>query len=167
MKRLFLVRHAKSSWSQPGQDDFDRPLNKRGQKDGPEMARRLGAAAVRPDLIVASPARRAKKTARCMADGTGYDPAKIRYVDDLYLGSLSVHLQLLAALFDEADTLLLVGHNETLTRLAEYLSGKDLGNIPTCGIVGLEYADDFGFTTIAGMGRLLFFWFPKDREQPE
>jgi len=165
VKRLFIIRHAKSSWSQPGLDDFDRPLNKRGQNDGPEMARRLGNAGARPDLIVASPAKRAKKTAQFMADGTGYDPAKIRYVEDLYLGSLSVHLQLLASLFNEADTLFLVGHNDTLTRLAEYLSGKNLGNIPTCGIVALEYADDFGFTTIAGMGKLLFFWFPKDHQE--
>lgn len=165
MKRLFIIRHAKSSWSQPGLDDFDRPLNKRGQNDGPVMARRLGEAGIRPDLIASSPARRAKKTAKFMADGTGYDREKIRYIEDLYLGSLGVHLQILASLFNEADTLFLVGHNDTLTRLGEYLSGKNLGNIPTCGIVGLEYPEDFGFTTIAGMGRLLFFWFPKDRQE--
>jgi phosphohistidine phosphatase len=163
MKRLFIIRHAKSSWSQPDLDDFYRPLNKRGQKDGPEMARRLGNLGVCPDLIVASPAKRASKTAKFMADGTGYDPEKIRYIDELYLGSLSVHLQLLAELFKEVDTLFLVGHNDALTTLAEYLSGKNIGNIPTCGIVALEYAEDHGFTTIAGMGRLLFFWFPKDQ----
>ncbi len=165
MKRLFIIRHAKSSWSQPGLDDFDRPLNKRGQNDGPMMARRIGEAGIRPDLIVASPAKRAKKTAKYMADGTGYDNEKIRYFEELYMGSLAVHLKLLASLFNEADTLFLVGHNDTVTRLAEYLSGKNFGNVPTCGVVALEYAEDFGFTTIAGMGNLLFFWFPKDREK--
>lgn len=167
MKRLFLIRHAKSSWSQPGLDDVDRPLNKRGQNDAPVMATRLGAKGIHPELIVSSPAKRAKKTARFMADGTGYDRDKIRYIEDLYLGSLDVHLKVLDSLFETTDTLFLVGHNDTLTRLAEYLSGKSLGNIPTCGIVALEYPEDFGFTTIAGMGNLLFFWFPKDREGRE
>lgn len=165
MKRLFIIRHAKSSWSEPGLDDFDRPLNKRGKKDGPEMARRLADGAVRPDLIVASPAARAKKTAQLMAGGTGYDPHKIQYDDGLYLGSLSYHVQLAAALLARVDTLLLVGHNETLTELARYLSGRDLGNVPTCGIVALEFAGEPGFTGAAGSGKLLFFWSPKDREK--
>lgn len=165
MKRLFIIRHAKSSWSEPGRDDFDRPLGKRGKKDGPEMAKRLGDAGIHPDLIVASPAKRAKKTAQFMARGTGYDPEAIRYEDDLYLGTISYHLQLLATLFTQVDTLFLVGHNDTLTRLAEHLSGKNLGNVPTCGIVCLEYADEAGFTVTAGTGRLLFFWFPKDGEK--
>lgn len=165
MKRLFIIRHAKSSWSEPGQDDFDRPLNKRGKKDGPEMARRLADAAVHPDLIVASPAARAKKTAQLMAGGTGYDPHKIQYDEELYLGSLSYHVQLVASLIDRVDTLFLVGHNETVTELAKYLSGRDLGNVPTCGIVALEFAGEPDLTTAAGLGRILFFWYPKDREK--
>lgn len=167
MKRLIIIRHAKSSWAEPGLDDFDRPLNGRGKKDGPEMARRLADAGIRPDLIVASPARRAKKTAQSIAEGTGYDPAAIRYDEDLYLGTLSYHVQLAASLLSGVDTLFLVGHNDTLTRLAEHLSGRTLGNVPTCGIVALEFADHSAVTTPSGPGNLLFFWFPKDRRKGE
>lgn len=165
MKRLYLIRHAKSSWSHPDLDDFDRPLNKRGKVDCPEMAARLGRAGIRPDLIVASPAKRAKKTAIFMAKGTGYNKKNIDYYDELYLGSLSYHLQLIGELFGKVDVLFLVGHNYTMTELGEYLTGSYLGNVPTCGIVGVEYAEQNGFTSKAGAGRLLFFDFPKNHTE--
>ena len=163
MKRLVLVRHAKSSWANIDLDDFARPLNARGKKDGPEMAARLARAGVHPDLIVASPAKRARKTALYMAKGTGYDKGAIRYYDELYLGSLAYHLQLLAELFGQAAVLFLVGHNPTITELAEHLTGKSLGNVPTCGVVAVEYAEQDGFTDRVGGGKLLFFDFPKNR----
>ncbi len=162
MKRLFLIRHAKSSWAAADLDDFHRPLNQRGKLDGPAMAKRLAAAGIRPELIVASPAVRAKKTARMMAEGTGYDKEAIRYEDGLYLGSVTFHCRLIVALFQEVDVIFLVGHNNTLTELAGHLAGRDLGNIPTCGIVALEYSGEEGFTDLAGGGELGFFWFPKD-----
>ena len=166
MKRLYLIRHAKSSWSNPDLDDFARPLNKRGKADCPEMAARLGKAGIRPDLIVASPAKRAKKTAICMAKGTGYNKNNISYYHELYLGSLSDHLCLIDELLSKVDVLFLVGHNHTMTELGEYLTGKYLGNVPTCGIVGLEYSEQDGFTSRAGAGRLLFFDFPKNKTEP-
>ncbi len=164
MKELYLIRHAKSSWTKVDLDDFSRPLNKRGKEDCPEMASRLAGAGIIPDLIVASPAKRAKKTAICMARGTGYAIESICYDKELYLGSISYHLQVINELFVKVDVLFLVGHNNTITELAEYLSGNSLGNIPTCGIVALEYAD--GFIAEAGSGKLLFFDFPKNKEYP-
>ena len=163
MKRLFLIRHGKSSWSNFELDDFDRPLNKRGKNDGPEMAARLAEAGIRPDLIVASPAERTKKTAIYMANGTGYDREEIRFYNELYLGSLSYHLQLIDELFHKVDILFLVGHNNTITELGEYLTGKNLGNVPTCGIVAVEYSGQDGFLIQAASGRLLFFDFPKNK----
>jgi phosphohistidine phosphatase len=163
MKKLVLIRHAKSSWSAPDLDDFHRPLSQRGKIDGPAMAKRLATAGIRPALIVASPAVRAKKTARMMAEGTGYDKEAIRYEEGLYLGSLSFHCRVIATSFQQVDVLFLVGHNNTLTELAEHLAGRTLGNIPTCGIVALEYAGEEGFIERAGGGKLDFFWFPKDK----
>jgi phosphohistidine phosphatase len=163
VKRLYLIRHAKSSWSNPDLDDFDRPLNKRGKEDCPKMAARLGRAGISPDLIVASPAKRAKKTAICMAKGTGYSKKRISYDGELYLGSFSSYLRLIAELLSKVDTLFLVGHNHTMTELAEYLTGSQLVNVPTCGIVGVEYAGQDGFSSRAGEGRLLFFDFPKNQ----
>lgn len=161
-QRLYLIRHAKSSWEDPRLDDFDRPLSKRGKKNGPEMARRLSAKGICPDLIVSSPARRARKTAAFMAEGTGYKKKKILYDKGLYFGALPYHLQLIASLFKDAGVLFLVGHNYTITELAEYLTGSSFGNVPTCGIVAVEYSTNFGFTSEAGGGRLLFFDFPKN-----
>lgn len=163
VKRLYLIRHGKSSWSHPDLDDFDRPLNKRGKADCPEMAARLCRAGIRPDLIVASPAKRAKKTAISMAKGTGYSKKDIDYYDQLYLGTLLYHLQLADKLFRKVDLLFMVGHNDTITELAEYLTGSYLGKVPTCGIVGVEYPQPDGFISEAGAGRLLLFDFPKNK----
>ena len=165
VKRLFLIRHAKSSWGDPELDDFDRPLNKRGKKDGPEMAARLAGLSIMPDILFSSPAKRAKKTARYMAKGTGFPPASISFDHGLYLGSLDYHLDLLEKGFRQAGTVFLVGHNYTITELGEYLSGTQIENIPTCGVVAIEYGGEEGFSTRAGCGRLLFFDFPKNRSQ--
>jgi len=162
MKRLYLIRHAKSSWSEPGLEDFQRPLNGRGRNDGAAMAKRFGDAGIIPDLIVASPAVRTRETAKFMAQGTGYAEDAIQYDTHLYLGSFSYHCRLLTALFQQVETLFLIGHNNTMSELAEHLSGRGLGNVPTCGVVALEYTEEIGFVDMAGMGRLLFFWFPKD-----
>ncbi len=162
MKQLYLIRHAKSSWSDSSLDDFDRPLNKRGKKDGPTMAKRLSDRGIQPDLVVSSPAKRAKKTASYMAKGTGYGKSNISYQDGLYLGSLSYHLQLIDSLFEEVDVLFLVGHNHTITELGEYLTGTPLGNVPTCGIVAVIYRQKEGFISGPGAGKLAFFDFPKN-----
>ena len=162
MKRLFLIRHAKSSWGDQDLDDFKRPLNKRGKKNGPEMAERLAHLSVVPDLIVASPAKRAKKTATYMANGTGYPVSSIAYHEGLYLGSMTYHLDLLEKSFEKAGTVFLVGHNYTITELAEYLTGTRISNVPTCGVVAIEYTDKKGFSGKPGKGRLLFFDFPKN-----
>ena len=162
MNRLFLIRHAKSSWDDSELDDFDRPLSKRGKRNGPEMARRLARRTVVPDLIYSSPAKRAKKTARYMAKGTGYPVTSICYQDELYLGSMSFHLHLLKHGFEKVDTIFLVGHNYTITELAEYLTGTHISNVPTSGVVAIEYAGQEGFTATSGAGTLLFFDFPKN-----
>lgn len=87
MRQLTLVRHAKSDWSLPGQQDWDRPLNKRGQRDAPEMARRLRARKLKPDLVLASPAVRALTTAAIMARELKVPAAQVRQDERLYLAS--------------------------------------------------------------------------------
>lgn len=163
MKRLFLIRHAKSSWSDPTLDDFDRPLNKRGKRDAPEMADRLAALDIVPDLMISSPAKRARKTAVQMAKATGYDRNSIRFDEDLYLGSLSYHLHVIENALLKSDTLFLVGHNHTITELAGYLSGTYIDNIPTCGIAAIEFTGHVHEMIQAGGGKLLFFDFPKNK----
>jgi phosphohistidine phosphatase len=162
MKQLYLIRHAKSSWADPSLDDFDRPLNGRGKRDGPVMAGRLGTLNLTPDLIVSSPARRARKTARMMAGGVGYKKSEIRYLDELYLGSLKTHLSLLESLRDQVDVLFLVGHNYSITELGEYLTDRVLENVPTTGVVAVEFDGTEPAGSWSGAGKLIFFDFPRN-----
>ena len=89
MKTLTLVRHAKSSWDDTELADFDRPLNRRGERDAPEMARRLAATGDPPDRIVSSPALRALQTARVLAPALGIDPASLVTESRVYEASYS------------------------------------------------------------------------------
>ncbi len=162
MKQVYLIRHAKSSWANPDLDDFDRPLNGRGKRNAPEMARRLEVLGIHPDAIISSPAKRARRTAAYMAKGTGYKKSDIMFDENLYIGSLSYHLKVIATSFQKYDTLFIVGHNHTFTELADYLTGKEFGNVPTCGVVGVSYGNNKKGVATSGAGKLLFFDFPRN-----
>jgi phosphohistidine phosphatase len=138
MKQLTIVRHAKSSWSEPGLSDFDRPLNRRGERDAPEMGRRLAERGSEPDLIVSSSAARARATAEVLARAIGHDPAAVELREDLYLASVDQLLRVLRSLPETRDHVLLVAHNPGLTALVNLLSGIDLENLPTCGVAELD-----------------------------
>lgn len=164
MKVIYLIRHAKSSWADVKLADFDRPLNKRGQKAAPEMARRLASKLLPPVKIISSPARRARNTAAFIAAGLGIAKTDIEYDEKLYLGSIGYHLALLQRMFEHCDTLCLVGHNPTITELGEFLSGESLGNVPTAGIVAISYGEE-GFVADEAQGDLLFFDYPKNKSR--
>jgi phosphohistidine phosphatase len=140
MKRLILVRHAKSSWANPGQEDIDRPLNDRGKRNAPEMARRLRGRGELPMLIVSSPARRALATARLMAEEFSIARDAIVIEDTLYEASVDTWCRVIAALPPDVDSVLIVGHNPTLTELGNRLCpAVRIDNIPTCGVLRLDY----------------------------
>jgi phosphohistidine phosphatase len=162
LKFLAIVRHAKSSWKGPSLTDFDRPLNKRGKADAPEMGRRLAARGVRPDLVVSSPARRARKTAQAIAKELGLDKAGIVQEGDIYEAEASTLAGIVRSFDDKADHVILVGHNPGVTGLVENLSGDMFGNIPTGGVVALEF-DVYSWSDLQrGAGHVLFTDVPKD-----
>lgn len=161
MKRLYLIRHAKSSWSDPGLPDFERGLNKRGKRDAPFMGKRLANHGIRPDLILASPAKRAKKTAGIIAKAIGYSKKKIIYHEEIYSHSVKGVLQLIRAESDQTSFLFLVGHNPVITDLAELLTSHRIMNVPTSGIVAVILSVDRWEDTVPGMGELEFFDYPK------
>lgn len=135
MKRLTLVRHAKSDWSLPGQNDWDRPLNKRGQRDAPEMARRLRSRKLKPELMLSSPAVRAVSTASVMARELNVPVALIAQDERLYLAPPSDMLTVLRELGGETKHVMMFGHNPGITEFANRLSASDqIDNLPTCGI---------------------------------
>jgi len=135
MRRLTLVRHAKSDWSLPGQVDWDRPLNKRGQRDAPEMARRLRSRRLKPDRILSSPAVRALTTASVMARELKVPASHVTQDERLYLASPADLLAVIRELGADAKHLMVFGHNPGMTECANRLSaGDQIDNLPTCGV---------------------------------
>lgn len=142
MKTLTLVRHAKSSWKDTTLADHDRPLNKRGERDAPFMARRIDAAGIRPSLITSSTAVRAWTTAKIIARHLRYPQEFLQREKDLYLASLDGLLDVVAAQDNAFNSLMLVGHNPGLTDFADFLSPGLTVNLPTAGVVAVTIDRD-------------------------
>lgn len=169
MKTLLLLRHAKSSWADPGRADHDRELNRRGEKAAPFMGRHLREQALIPDLIWCSTAARTVQTLGLLGrDFAGH--ADVIYSEDLYMASERVLLESLHHTHEEAKSVMMIGHNPGMEMFAEALFGS--GNVearetmarkyPTCGLAHFEFdVDDWreiGFET----GRLMNFIKVKD-----
>jgi phosphohistidine phosphatase len=125
MKCLFLLRHAKSSWDQPGVRDFDRPLNDRGRDAAVRVGRELARVGIGFDLVLASPARRVVETLEKLAVGYGR-PLNPRFEPRIYEAGTDDLLALIATAPDDIRSLLLVGHNPGLHELALRLTGDEL-----------------------------------------
>jgi phosphohistidine phosphatase len=161
MKRLTLVRHAKSSWKDPELTDFDRPLNKRGKQDAPLMGERLAALEQRPELLVSSPAKRASKTARLIARELKIPDEQLIFKPEIYEAEPDALLEVVRGLDDRWEHVLLVGHNPGLTDLGNLLADCGIENIPTCGVLCLDF-DAEGWQSLGPKsGILVFYDYPK------
>jgi phosphohistidine phosphatase len=140
MKTLYLMRHAKSSWSFDDLSDRERPLNDRGRDDAPRMGQALAKRDLKLDLIVSSPAVRALSTAVLVARELGYEHDKIKVEPGIYEADLDTLLAVVHELPDEANSVLLTGHNPTITDVANYLSPSPLSSeMPTAGVICLHF----------------------------
>ncbi len=160
-KTLIFMRHAKSDWSIPGQKDFDRILNNRGFNDAPRMGRRLMEKGIKPDLVISSPAIRAKTTAEYVCEQLNYDIDTIQYDEEVYEASVRSLLLVINNLSDKNNCVLIFGHNPTHTYLAEYLTKEVIGNIPTAGAVCIEFEFDSWQLVSEGTGKMKWFEYPK------
>jgi phosphohistidine phosphatase len=139
--RLTLVRHAKTEPARAGQEDWDRALEARGQRDAPEMARRLKHRDLKPDKILSSPAVRALATATIMARELGVSAQKVHQDERLYLAAAKDILAVVREFGGRTRHLMLVGHNPGLTDFADRISGeRSLDNLPTCAVYTLQFA---------------------------
>jgi phosphohistidine phosphatase len=161
MKKLFIVRHAKSSWDFPELDDYERPLNKRGKRDAPEMGRRLLQRQIRPDGMIASPAKRAADTSKLIANEISFSIAEIKKEPMFYHASNISMISVLRSIGKDIDTLMIFGHNPGLTDLVNFLSGTNIFNIPTCGIAEIEFDVSSWAEIEKDAGELKSFDYPK------
>ncbi|WP_074241725.1 SixA phosphatase family protein [Chitinophaga niabensis] len=162
MKTLLLIRHAKSSWNDPDMDDFDRPLNKRGKLNAPEMATRLLTRGTVPELIISSPAKRARATARIMAKEWKYPKEAILLEEELYLCYASTFLKVITKIDDDFKAVAIFAHNPGITDFANYLTEEiRIDNVPTTGIFGIEAETDHWEDFDRAKKRFLFFDYPK------
>lgn len=168
MKTLYLIRHAKSSWDNLNLDDFERPLNDRGEKDAPRMGRRLKEKRLTPDIVVSSPAVRALETCKIICESLGVDKKKIIEHKSLYHASEEEILKVVRSLKDRSgddeENVLLFGHNPGLTDFANRLLNEHIVNIPTAGVVAAQLKINKWNEADWGCGKLLFFDFPKSHK---
>lgn len=140
-RTLILVRHAKSSWADATIPDHDRPLNKRGIRDAPRMAKRLAGRGPRPERILTSSAVRARATADAFASELHLDEAAVVALPEIYGASVAEMVDLIRGVDDRLRCVMVVGHNPTFAELAARLAGPGVGDLPTCSVLTLELDD--------------------------
>ena len=146
-RELILLRHGKSDWSQP-LSDYKRPIKKRGFREAARIGRWLESRELVPDLILSSPAQRARETAETVAAETGFDTGRIAWNESVYMADVSELLDAIAVIQDACQRLLVVGHNPGLEDLLFYLTESinvpDDGKVlPTATIAVLSTESDW------------------------
>lgn len=159
MKTLFLLRHAKSSWRDAGLTDFDRPLNNRGVRSAELIGTLLARRHRHPNLILSSPAVRARETAEIVIERAGF-AAAVRYVDRLYLASVATLLETILQIEDGQTTVMLVGHNPGMEELLFFLTGA-MNGMTTAALAMIRFEIDHWNEIEEGSGQLEWFINPK------
>lgn len=158
IKTIYFIRHSKAK--KEGNSDFDRDLSEKGKQNAEFMGKRLKKYKVLPDMIFASPAKRAIKSANLLARETKFKKDIIQ-VKALYNASLENMLEFINSINDKYNTIFIIGHNPSITQISELLSDSDIGNIPTGGIFCIKF-DCCSFKDIkAHHGHAVFFDYPR------
>lgn len=162
MKKLVLMRHAKSAQAELGQSDFERHLNDRGKEDAATMGKRLHAKSFAADVIICSAAKRTFKTAKIIAEELHYKPHDIISELELYEASVADIMQTIRNLSDDYQSVVLIGHNPTITGLVGYLSNSQVEHMPTSGQACIQFPFKTWKQAIPQSGELLWFDYPKN-----
>ncbi len=163
MKQLTLLRHAKSCWDNE-LPDFERPLNKRGLRNAPDMAERLKARKCLPDIALVSPAKRARETACIILPTMGLEDDQIRLDERIYEAGSGLLFNLIRETDDGFKHLLLIGHNPGFTDLWNFLAREKVRNIPTCGVFSLNFSRLKSWDELEPVsGKTVFMDYPKKK----
>ena len=159
MKKLYIIRHAKSSWKDISLNDFDRPLTQRGRNDALLMANKLIELNISPDLIISSPSKRTKCTVDIITTQMGYTN-EIIYEDKIYESNMITLKNVIKNINNSKNVVFLVGHNPGLNMLAEDLFGF-LKNIATTGIIAIEFDCESWSEISSKNSRFIEYMYPK------
>ena len=138
MKRLTLIRHAKSSHGNPGQSDLQRPLNDRGRKDAMLMSQLLKEADFTADRLMVSLATRARQTFEILFQDLQPNLTEVSYDPQMYTFDCGQLISIIEMVDDVVDHLVLVGHNPGMTLLTNHLTDAAIDNVPTCAIIAIS-----------------------------
>ena len=161
MKTLLVLRHAKSSWSDPARDDHERPLNKRGRRDAPRMGELVREYGLIPDVLISSDAVRARLTAEAVAEAARFT-GEILLDPHLYIACPTDILSLLRTVPENAETVMIVGHNPGLEELVEQLTGERQ-DLPTAALAQIALPiDQWRDLRLSTRGTLVGLWRPEE-----
>lgn len=161
MKRLILIRHAKSDWENTGLKDFDRPLNSRGHRVAPRMGLFLKENGIQPEKIFTSTAVRALTTTEYISEQLGLEEHVVEN-EELYQASARKLLAEITTTDNKLEAIAFVGHNPDLTYFIEYVTGEEIGNLPTCGVAVIDFEFDSWGMVSEKTGNLFQLYLPKD-----
>lgn len=157
------MRHAKSSWDDASLSDFERPLNKRGLKTAPFMGEMMAKNDFTPEIIVSSPAERAKQTAELVKESAGFE-AEICFDERIYEASPMRILEVVSDISDEYDSAMIVGHNPGFENIVRVLTGK-LESMPTAALAVVDLDINSWKEINAETGKLRKFIRPKEEQR--
>jgi len=161
MKTLWLLRHAKSSWSDATLDDHERPLNNRGQKAAEAVGKFMNRTKLRPEMVLCSTALRARQTIEIISDLAAFD-LEVHYRPSLYLCGRRCLIEHITALAETLSAVMMVGHNPGFEDLLAYLSGTE-NFMPTAAFAEMKFAaDNWQEVKNRRSGNLQWFITPKD-----
>jgi phosphohistidine phosphatase len=161
MKSLLVIRHAKSSWDPAILNDFDRTLNDRGKKDAPAMAKRLVSKKINIELFVASPAKRARKTAELFIKEFNRTENEILFIPGLYHAPPQTFIDVVSGLDDAFKSAAIFSHNPGITAFVNSLSSVQIDNMPTCAVFGVTIDTDHWSGFLQAKKEFWFFDYPK------
>ncbi len=160
IKTLYLIRHAKSDWSEKDISDYERGLNKRGIKDLNTMSSYMSLRQITPDVILSSSALRAQITADTLAEKINYTE-RIHYMEELYMTRPETLLNTLRLQDDHYNKIFLIGHNPELTEFANFLIDDHVTKLPTLGIIAIDFNIESWEELDENKGEVDFFIYPK------
>ncbi len=161
-KTLYFVRHSKSSHDDPNLEDFDRPLADRGNNEAPMMGKILNKIGIQPDLVISSPSQRTTETVKLFSETVPFNFDEVLWDKQVYAAPTEVLKEVIYNIDDNYNKVMVFGHNPSFTHCANYFQADTtIMNVPTSGIVAIEFDVDSWSDTKTTKGTFLFMEYPK------